>query len=129
MPLPDYVYCKIFVAKASEKEVRAVISSALGVRFRGKSTDMDDVIIEVRRNPDSHGDMGFNEDFLHWPIIVEFEDHSRISPLKEKVTLLLNSLWGESIPSIAACDFEDQLPWGGGIKRDLSSMRGFHRTD
>lgn len=69
-----------------------------------------------------------DEDFLHWPIIVEFEDHSRISPLKEKVTLLLNSLWGESIPSIAACDFEDQLPWGGGIKRDFSSMRGFHRT-
>ena len=127
MPLSDYIYCKIFAAKANEGEISEVTLSTLGVQSQGKSIEVNDLLIEVRRNPDSRGDKNFDEDFLYWPTLVELElqDHSQLAMLTEKVTLLLHSLWGESIPAVAACNFEDQLPWGGGMRRDFSTMRDF----
>src|SRR5699024_3084526 len=60
MPLSDYIYCKIFVAKASEQEVREIASSALGAYFQGKFLEVSDILVEVSRNPDSHGDRNFD---------------------------------------------------------------------
>ena len=125
MPLSDYIYCKIFVAKASEQEVREIASSALGAYFQGKFLEASDILVEVSRNPDSHGDRNFDEDFIYWPTLIELEleNHSHFPILARKTSLLLSTLWGASLPSIAACDFEDQLPWSGGIRRDFSDMR------
>src|SRR5699024_11745975 len=60
MPLSDYIYCKIFVAKASEQEVREIAPSALGAYFQGKFLEVSDILVEVSRNPDSHGDRNFD---------------------------------------------------------------------
>ena len=33
------------------------------------------------------------------------------------VKRMLVALWGADIRAVAACDFEDELPWSGGIAR------------
>src|SRR5699024_4720123 len=104
MPLSDYIYCKIFAAKANEQEVREIASSALGACFQGKFLEVSDILVEVSRNPDSHGDRNFDEDFIYWPTLIELEleNHSHFPILARKTSLLLSTLWGASLPSIAA---------------------------
>src|SRR5699024_4501520 len=98
MPLSDYIYCKIFVAKASEQEVREIASSALGAYFQGKFLEVSDILVEVSRNPDSHGDRNFDEDFIYWPTLIELElkNHSHFPILARKTSLLLSTLWGNT---------------------------------
>lgn len=125
MPLPEALYCKIFVAKADENSVRRVASSVFQVTFDKDPIRISDSLVEVRSNEDSAGDGSFSEDFLFWPVLVEceLEDHSSLPTLTDQVTRLLRAFWEASLPAIAACDFEDRLPWGGGIRRDFADMR------
>ncbi|GAA1440450.1 hypothetical protein [Nocardiopsis tropica] len=125
MPLSEALYCKIFVAKADKVSVQSITASVFDVDFNTDMVKISDSQVEILRNEDSDGDGSFSEDFLYWPILVEFEleDHSLLPLLIGQVSLLLNALWEASLPAIAACDFEDDLPWNGGIRRDFSDMR------
>ncbi|MEU0237360.1 hypothetical protein ABZ234_06675 [Nocardiopsis sp. NPDC006198] len=122
---PETLYCKIFVAKADRNSVKNVVSSVFNVSFDRNITKTPDPLVEVLRNEDSAGNGSFSEDFLYWPVLVELEleDHSLLPLLTDQVSRLLSSLWKASLPAVAACDFEDQLPWNGGIRRDFSDMR------
>ncbi|WDZ88847.1 hypothetical protein [Nocardiopsis sp. HUAS JQ3] len=125
MPLSDALYCKVFVAKADVTSVRNIVSATFDVSFDEDIIKISDSRVEVIRNEDSDGDGTFNEDFLYWPALVEFEleDHSLLPSLVSQVSLLLSTLWEASLPAVAACDFEERLPWSGGIMRDFSDMR------
>ncbi|MGW8526159.1 hypothetical protein [Nocardiopsis sp. NPDC055824] len=121
----ESLYCKIFVAKTDKGSVQNVVSSVFSASFDRNIINIPDPLVEVLRNEDSTGDGSFSEDFLYWPVLVEIEleDHSLLPLLTDQVSRLLSSLWKASLPAVAACDFEDQLPWNGGIRRDFSDMR------
>ncbi len=62
----------------------------------------------------------FPDGFLHFRLRVEiFPDESKNISLENQLTMisaLLNHLWSQNIPAVAACDYEDQLPENGGYK-------------
>jgi hypothetical protein len=73
--------------------------------------------MDVRTNPDV--DTGVRDDFVRWPVLIEAEaeDPSSRNPMVEVVARMLEALWKAGNPAVAACDFEDELPWAGGIRR------------
>ncbi|MEV0382128.1 hypothetical protein [Nonomuraea sp. NPDC050643] len=108
-------YCKIFTT-APEDDVKALLVSLLGGRFNRHgllSPDLDfDVEVEVRRNPDRG--LGF----LGWPHVIELEEDGPAgSAIVEVTTATIQALWDADHEAVAACDFEDRLPFDGGIKR------------
>ena len=59
------------------------------------------------------------DDFMVWPVHVELEARlSSEDPAVVAVTAAaLECLWHSDRDAVAACDYEDELPWGGGARR------------
>lgn len=117
---PDkYEYCKIFVRNAETDAVRRGLSTMLGSGFDRNEMELPDLRIEVRRNPD-HGEPRITAtDFVVWPVNVELAAASPDAgpAMVATTTAVLEHLWATGHDAIAACDYEDELPWSGGIRR------------
>jgi hypothetical protein len=76
--------------------------------------------IEIRRNSDSNPARAsdFPDGFLFFRARLEFYFFPTISlnNRKDLVGKILEALWAEKIPAVAASDYEDELPAGGGNK-------------
>jgi hypothetical protein len=109
-----YAYCKIFVNDPSPDEIATRVARALGTPAANRVIEQSGLIVEVRRNIGTGG----HRDFLEWPVTVEIEcaDGSSSSPMVPVVDRILRYLWSTETPSVAACPFEDELPWGGGME-------------
>src|SRR5687768_13555646 len=70
--------------------------------------------VEVLRNPDRTG--APEQDFLYWPVLVEIESNGTLAVL-DLTAEILTHLWDRGFPTVAACDYDDELPWQGGIGR------------
>lgn len=117
-----YHYCKIFTNAPDVETVTGLLAPALGNPFDSyNETHFFDLSIEVRRNPDV--DATRNDDFLFWPVLVELEAEEEGNPstMTQTVTSILETLWEDHYSAVAACDFEDELPWAGGIRRPESN--------
>ncbi len=81
-------------------------------------------MIDVLRNPDALPDDAVGDDFVRWPLLVELEadDPPNDQLIVEAATKIITVAWGSGVPAVAACDFENELPWSGGIAR----IRGSH---
>ncbi|KII00505.1 hypothetical protein LP52_01415 [Streptomonospora alba] len=117
MPDKDYDYCKIFVKNASFDELQSLMVDAFGGDFNIRTMQFDGYSIDIEKNT-TVTEEG-SEDFVQWPVFIEFfgEDDRPEGVAVEVVTRILNSLWGNGVRAVAACDFEDELPWSGGIAR------------
>ncbi|MFD6951039.1 MULTISPECIES: hypothetical protein [unclassified Nocardiopsis] len=106
------------------RSARGLLPLEPGVSFQEDEADVRGIDVEVRRNPDSSGEGTFDEDFLFWPVLIEIEaeDDSFLPGMIVLVTDLLHSLWRAGAPAVAACDFEDRLPWSGGIRCGSSDV-------
>jgi hypothetical protein len=117
---PDrYDYCKIFVRNAVPDDVEVGLSAVLGSPFAFDDLELANLRVEVRRNPD-HGDPRITAtDFVVWPVQVELVATSgEAGPaMVATTTAVLEHLWSAGHDAIAACDYEDELPWSGGIRR------------
>lgn len=118
-------YCKMFV-DATPKEVAPVVEAALGQSFDDLgSLNASGVDIEVNRNEDAFGPAatvwraGGGSSFILWPALVELDNgEDEFTPEMVDLTArILTALWAEGQSAVAACDYEDQLPWSGGIQR------------
>ncbi|GAB3754830.1 hypothetical protein [Microlunatus parietis] len=71
--------------------------------------------LDVLRNPDT--DAGYS--FLGWPILIEIaaENDADNESIVGTTSSILKTMWDAGIPTVAACDYEDELPWRGGIGR------------
>jgi hypothetical protein len=110
-----YQFCKIFLRTADTHAVMELLSAAFDARFERKSLDLVHAMAEVLKNPDAGG----AEDFVGWPIFVEVEaepdaDDASVVEITSKI---VRELWDADIPAVAACDYEEELPWGGGLHR------------
>ncbi|MDT3395062.1 hypothetical protein RKE29_00035 [Streptomyces sp. B1866] len=113
-----YSYCKILVIGLGVEEAQALLSESFEGTFERHTMTVGGLDLEVRRNPDSRTDAVPADDFVWWPVQVELEPvapHGEAA-MVETVTRTLEALWGVNAQAVAACDFEDELPWNGGIQ-------------
>lgn len=118
-------YCKMFV-DAEPETVRPVVESVLGQRFEplGYLT-VSGVDVDVNANSDARGRAAERwrakggAHFILWPALVELDTgEDEVTPVLVELTArLLTALWDDGQPAVAACDYEDQLPFSGGIAR------------
>jgi hypothetical protein len=110
-----YRFCKIFVQLAEPPVVTDLLARLLDVAHRSRTIDLPDAAIDILYNPDT----GAADDFIGWPTIVEIEanpDGSNASILATTAKIV-TALWDAGYPAVAACDYEDELPWRGGLAR------------
>jgi hypothetical protein len=111
---------------AAPKTVVPVVEAVLGQQFDElgylKASGVD---IEVNRNEDASGPAatlwreGGGSSFILWPALVELDngDGDLTPEMLDLTARLLTALWEDGQPAVAACDYEDRLPWSGGIAR------------
>jgi hypothetical protein len=109
-----YGFCKMFVRSGDPENVRAALTEVLDGCEPGRSEELPGVTVEVLRNPDVSPNDATN--FLFWPVLVEVESDGT-SVVVDLTTAILTQLWDRGFPTVAACDYEDELPWRGGIAR------------
>ncbi|MFE6745278.1 hypothetical protein ACFVGM_05435 [Kitasatospora purpeofusca] len=110
-----YEYCKIFVHGAETARTTDLLGALLGADFDDEdSLTVEGLVVDVLGNPDRLPDA---VDFLRWPVLVEVEPLD--APPSTTVALVARVLTGlheAGHLAVAACDYEDELPWSGGIR-------------
>jgi len=117
--MSKYSYCRILVKGLRAEDVQSLLSGLFEGTFEMHTMTVSSLDVEVRRNPDHQGSEESPDDFVLWPVQVEIEPvapHGEDS-MVEAVTRALEALWEANAHAVAACDFEDELPWNGGIRR------------
>lgn len=109
-----YDFCKMFVRSDSTATVLAEVMSVLDGRVERRSVTLPGAVVDVLSNPDSAGVEA--TDFLFWPVLVEVESDGS-SAVVGLTARILTHLWDRGLATVAACDYEDELPWRGGIDR------------
>lgn len=114
-----YSYCRILVKGLRGEDVHPLVMGLFEGTFEMHTMTVGSLDVEVRRNPDLQESAESPDDFVLWPVQVEIEP---VTPrgedsMVETVTRILEALWGAKAQAVAACDFEDELPWDGGIRR------------
>lgn len=71
--------------------------------------------VDVQRSDDL--DRNYGDDFVLWPTRIDVEPTPAAGDYVGFVRGLLETLWDAGIAAVAACDFEDELPEAGGIRR------------
>jgi hypothetical protein len=112
-----YALCVMYVRDTSPEQAQDLLAQLLGAKVEGQTLYLPALSMDVRTNPDV--DPGVRDDFVRWPVLIEAEaeDASSRNPMVEVVARMLEALWEAGNPAVAACDFEDELPWAGGIRQ------------
>jgi hypothetical protein len=119
-----YEFCEAYVDAADADVVREFLSGELGADVDRQTLSVPGVSLDVRTNPQV--DAQFADDFVYWRVLIEAEsdDPAERRPMLAVMTRVVTSLWEAGHRVVAACDFEDELPWQGGIARARSE--GYH---
>ena len=114
-----YRFCKVFVKGGESDALMAMLATLLDGHFQRHSMFLRGFVVDVRRNPDAADAADPGDDFVRWPVLVELEAEEEVGEraLAEAAAEILRALWDAGYPAVAACDFEDELPWSGGIQR------------
>jgi hypothetical protein len=122
-----YTYCKIFLKNIDQDAAKDRITRLFGREFQRHSMLLDGLTLEVRPNPDSDPNTAVGDDFLYWPTLIELDTESATEPgmsevnaaqqMVDTASALIRTFWEDGFPAVAAADFEDKLPWNGGIQR------------
>jgi hypothetical protein len=112
-----YALCVMYVRDTTAGQTQDLLVQLLDADVKRRTLLLPALSMDVRTNPDA--DASAEEDFVHWPVLIEAEaeDPSSRSPMVEAMSRILEALWEAGHPAVAACEFEDELPWAGGIKR------------
>jgi hypothetical protein len=110
-----YRYCKVFVQRANPHTVTDLLTDFLGAQSQHRLWKLVDAVVDVSKNPDT----GAADDFIGWPTIVEIEAEAGASSaaVVAITSRVVTAMWGAGLPAVAACDYEDELPWRGGLGR------------
>lgn len=112
-----YGYCKIFVKHPDPGLVLERVAELFDGQVRRRTIELPGVVLDIRANPDVSPDA--ENDFVRWPVLIEAEPDdpdgdSRILPIAARI---ITHFWENKVPTVTASDFEDELPWNGGINR------------
>ncbi|MFD6331969.1 hypothetical protein ACFWGI_20675 [Streptomyces niveus] len=114
-----YDYCRILVTEIAIADTQSLLGRLFEGTFQQRTLTVGDIEVEVRRNPDGRDDGVPCNDFVRWPVQIEIEPNTPHgeAAMVETVSRALEALWNAKAQAVAACDFEDELPWNGGIQR------------
>lgn len=110
--------CTIYVdGENSRERLVALVQECLDGTSQGTTVTAGQVEVDVRRNDDFDPDarLAFPDGFLHFPYRLEvYVNETGSHEVRNGVASLLQRLWAEALPAVAACDYETTLPEGGG---------------
>jgi hypothetical protein len=119
-----YGRCELFVFTANIEEVLELLRDCLSVDIQPRNrASYGSIEFDVRHNSDS--DSSQVDDFVFWPTVVDIEamrdiidaDTDADHPMVRVLSILITAAWSRGLKVVAACDFEAELPWSGGIAR------------
>lgn len=124
MTYSNELYCKIYVATdAPRAELAAALATALSDAVAGPGRETihtPDAALDIVANDefDERRRRDFPDGFLHFRYAVEVYPRADASheAVRQFVARLLEYVWARGIPAVAACDYEDELPFGGGYR-------------
>ena len=111
--------CVIYT-DSDRDELLAMLGQLLPEKGDGAIFRARDNEIEVVKNLDFDpvARPQFPDGFLHFRQRIEIFPEESKTPSQENqvtlVSLILEHLWARGVPAVAACDYEDKLPHGGG---------------
>jgi hypothetical protein len=113
--VPRYRYCKLYVRSVDRRAVTDLIAQALKMTAPGFTVIVPSMTLDIVRNPE--GDPSEMLDFVRWPTLVDVNSETTISAdvVVSRVADILRLAWASEMPMVAACQFEGELPWSGGI--------------
>lgn len=113
----DYTYCKVYLKGAEPAE----LPSAPGVDLEPHRNKLPagPAGEKWRREHSVPEYVDPDDDFILWPTIVDVyaDEEEGQRAIVGVVAELLRRMWDAGVPAVAACDFEDELPWAGGKDR------------
>jgi hypothetical protein len=114
-----YGYCSAYVKAPDAKTVAELLATALDADTEDDNLHLPGVVLDARTNPDVENVLPPGDDFVRWPVLIEVDaDDPNDGPaMVAAISRILRTLWDAGYPTVAACDFEDELPWGGGLRR------------
>jgi len=112
-----YGSCSIYVKAPDALTVTRVLEATLQTTAENDVIQLPGVEMDARPNPDY--DATVVDDFVYWAVLVEADADSpdERDPMSPVMSNVVTALWQAGYPTVAACDFEDELPWSGGIQR------------
>jgi len=112
-------YCKIFVKATDPEPVKALLSALLGGTFQQRDMTVDHFDVAVLPNSYATDPPDLGDDFVVWPTMIELGMDEPVDAARMVATTsrVLVAFWDAGLPAVAACDYEDELPWAGGIQR------------
>ncbi|WP_157850858.1 hypothetical protein [Streptomyces exfoliatus] len=115
----SYEDCSVYVDAADSSTVITWLKERLGSGDGGQELTVGPLLVSGAFNDYSTGRKVHPFEFLEWPTVLECEADTGAEPsaVVAAVTTLLETLWGGGWKALAACDFEDELPAGGGLER------------
>lgn len=123
--LDDTINCCVYTGKATPEAVESLLSRHFSFVPRKDLMKVGSHMVEVRRSDEKWAEEE-QVVFMQWPVHVElYGDHDDPSGFTELTATVLKLLWGQGYPAVAACDFEDELPWSGGGKSPVMPSERF----
>lgn len=102
---------KIYVNTDSRKELEYLIEK---MNFENKNSIEIDVVKNSNFNKSKAKE--FPDGFLYFPLLIEYYSNEIKMSDINNTKIILNELWKNSIPAVASCSYEDELPEKGGYK-------------
>jgi hypothetical protein len=115
MAAESYRYCKIFLRAAEPGVVMDLLAPLLNAPFQRRTLTLSDATVDVMENSDAW----LADDFIGWPVCaeVEAEPGATDAAVVAIASRIVTAMWDAGIPAVAACAYEHELPWRGGLGR------------
>jgi len=125
VPLDDTIECCVYTGKATPDAVETLLSRRFSSAPRDDFIEVGSHLIEVRRSEEKWAEEE-QVVFMQWPVYVElYGDPDDPSGVTDLTATVLRTLWEHGYPAVAACDFEHELPWSGGIQSPVMPPEHF----
>lgn len=117
----------VYTGKASEEDVKLILSRHFSVEFYLSSTFVHPYHIDVTDNDDYKWNKDKQDDFVYWPVLVDIwtQEDVTSSDYIPFTSGVLTLLWSRGLTAVVACDFEEHLPWSGGIQSPVMPPEHF----
>ncbi|MEV0413497.1 hypothetical protein AB0I68_22505 [Streptomyces sp. NPDC050448] len=124
--MSDEAYCKIYVDLESPVRVENDLQGLPGISFSISAAEARaggipvGVFVMKNKMKNKPHDRRQADDFLTWGVAIDIEPDDRTAGTDELVTTILEHFWSRGICAVAACDYEEDLPFRGSriLRRD-----------
>ena len=115
----QFGYCTVFVRAVDQEAVKAILVRLLYGPFERRNLAPGNLIVSMLPNSYASDPPDLGDDFVVWSTMIELstEDPGDGRRFVATNAQVISALWDADLPAVAACDFEDELPWNGGIRR------------